>query len=154
MQGEFKTLVASILSACNRATIDFDSDVQGSIRALIVVSMKYIDKRDLFSAVMKESSFVDWQYIDNARLPGKNILGDSSTWLRMMQFTSFGSLDIPESEMQSQYPPLWCIYNSLRSSGAFDSTPLNSARAYSMNFSDACKMCILNNIEGVHCRSV
>lgn len=153
MQGDFRALVASVLSACNRATIDVDSDVQGSIKALIIVSMKYINKQELFATVMDKASFVDWQYIDNARPPGQNILGDSSIWLKMMHFADFGPLEMPDSEMRVQYPPLWCIYNSLRSSGAFESTHTGPARGYSMNFSDACKMCILNNIEGVHCRS-
>lgn len=75
-----------------------------------------------------------------------NILGDSDVWLQLMQFIEFGELSIPERLLQQQHPPLYCMHSEIVSQMA--------GRANKLNFSDSCKLLLLNNIEGLSSRTV
>jgi hypothetical protein len=69
----------------------------------------------------------------------RNLLGDGHTWLHVMQFLDFGEPKIPDRILQKQYPPLYCMHSAILASGT-------NGR---LNFNDACKILILNNIEGL-----
>lgn len=75
-----------------------------------------------------------------------NLLGDSDVWLQLMQFIDFGELKIPERLLQQQHPPLYCMHSEIVSQMA--------GRANKLNFSDTCKLLLLNNIEGLSSRTV
>lgn len=77
-----------------------------------------------------------------------NMLGDSGTWLQLMQFVDFGDLQIPERILQRQYPPLFCMY------AATSSQMHGVAEGSRLNFSDACKLLLLNNVEGLTSRNI
>lgn len=152
MQEECRPLVESLVSACQRSTIDLIGNLEDSVKALIIVSVKYIVKNDLFKCTLQEGGlFVDWNYIDALKHKGtvKNILGDSTVWLKLMKFIDFGDMSIPETKLRTDMQPLWCIYNSLRSSNVLRSERGLQKAAPSMSFSDVCKLFILNNIEGI-----
>ena len=77
------------------------------------------------------------------------MLGDSSIWLQLLQFVDFGEQPkLPERLMQSKYPPLFCMYATIKSQ--MRNFPENNR----LNFSDACKLLLLNNIEGLTSRSI
>lgn len=52
--------------------------------------------------------------------------------------------------MQSQYPPLYCMYSTIKSQQQQQAGDNNSK----LNFSDACKLLLLNNIEGLTSRNI
>lgn len=85
-----------------------------------------------------------------ARLRGSsNLLGDSSIWLQLMQFIDFGELKLPDRLLQKQYPPLFSMYVAVMSHSRAASK--NEAN---LNFSDVCKLLLLNNIEGLVTRNI
>jgi hypothetical protein len=69
----------------------------------------------------------------------RNLLGDGQTWLHVMQFLDFGEPKILDRTLQRQYPPLYCMHSAILASGT-------NGR---LNFNDACKILILNIIEGL-----
>ena len=77
------------------------------------------------------------------------MLGDSSIWLQLLQFIDFGDKPkLSERILQSSYPPLYCMYVTIMSQ--MKSYPEKNR----LNFSDACKLLLLNNIEGLTSRSI
>ena len=132
-----------------------------------------MDREALFQHVIP-NTFIDWEYVKGQTLssapsatstlssvmakhagfnsylalvakspsPQRNLLGDSSVWLQLMQFLDFGELKIPERLLQKQYPPLFCMYMAVMS------------QSTSLNFSDVCKLLILNNVEGLSTRNI
>ena len=188
--------IASLLSLFERATINMEESLANSVKSSIVICLKFVDKRSLFTSLLP-NTFIDWDYVANAggmglvvvdkkhlqqqqqqqqppALPssttsaassnfslissltclgvaaGKkiNMLGDSSVWLQLMQFLDFGDLKIPERVLQSKYPPLFCMYNTIQSQ--MKGYPEKNR----LNFSDACKLLLLNNVEGLTSRNV
>ena len=187
--------VASLLNLFERTTVNMDQSLSNSVKAAMLICLKFVDKRALFEFLLP-NTFIDWDYVSNAtgmgvvgttanassssvaNLPkqnttsssngkaanfslisslacmgvaGKkiNMLGDSSVWLQLMHFIDFGELKMPERLLQSKYPPLYCMY----------STIMSQMRGYHadknrLNFSDACKLLILNNVEGLTSRNV
>jgi hypothetical protein len=140
--------ISSLLNLCERATINMEREgISNAIKAIIIVCMKFVDKEALFKAVLPDV-YIDWDYVkahtgtsaapQNASCR-KNLLGDSSTWLHMMQFLDFGEPKIPDRLLQNQHPPLYCMHAAVMASGT----------GGKLNFNDACKLMILNNIEGL-----
>jgi hypothetical protein len=79
------------------------------------------------------------------------MLGDSTTWMSFLNFISFPDTDLPDLIIRNEYPPLWCILNSLKSSRVYEpnSQRLNTTSNQElMTFSDACKIFISINLEG------
>lgn len=86
--------------------------------------------------------YIDWEYVkgQTSSFNGKkNILGDGHTWMHLMQFVEFSDCGIPDRNLQTQHPPLYCLHAAIMAAGT----------AGKLNFGDACKMLILNNIEGL-----
>ncbi len=126
--------ISSILNLCERATINMEREgIANSIKAIIIICMKFVDKEALFKSVLP-SMYIDWDYIRaQGFLPGNsassvsggggggqqqhakknNLLGDSHTWLQLIQFLDFGDLKMPERILQSQYPPLYCMHSGM-----------------------------------------
>jgi hypothetical protein len=110
------------------------------------------EQEALFKAVLPDV-YIDWDYVrvqtnasgacitgmGNGTTTKKNLLGDGTTWQHIMQFLDFGEPKIPDRILQKQHPPLYCMHSAIMSSGT-------NGR---LNFNDACKMLILNNIEGL-----
>jgi hypothetical protein len=56
-----------------------------------------------------------------------------------MQFLDFREPRIPDCILEKQYPPLYCMHSAILASGTNGQ----------LNFNYACKILILNNIEGL-----
>lgn len=84
-----------------------------------------------------------------------NLLGDSAVWLQIMQFIDFGNLKLSERLLQQQHPPLFCLYVAVMSHVRNNSSKKNSTEeAPQLDFSDVCKLLVLNNVEGLSARSI
>lgn len=135
--------ISSFLSLCEKATIDLNGEgLSNALKASIVLCMKFVDKEALFKAVLP-STFVDWVYVKVQASSKKNLLGDASTWLQLMQFVDFGEPTLSARVLQSQYPPLYCIHAAI-----------GAQRASKLTFSDACKILLFNNVEGLTSRTM
>lgn len=154
-------LVSSLLTMCNASTIDLDSHTENAIKCIFGVCLKFIDKQKLVELVAPDT-FVDWAFINEYQQPSGragNLLGDSTVWMRLLSFVSFPDNGLPDNMIRSSYPPLWCIINSLKTSRVYDASgnsmqqsAVDGATNALLNFSDACKLCISINLEGVMSR--
>jgi hypothetical protein len=103
-------------------------------------------------SAMTSMAFVHGINASNKR--NGNMLGDSSVWLQFMQFIDFGDLKISERQMQISYPPLYSMYVAIMSQQMKTTQNLGSTQPLKLNFSDACKLLLLNNVEGLSSRNV
>lgn len=220
------TLIQSLLQACKKCTIDIDGNMENSIKAIMCICTKSVDKKKLV-ALVTNNMYVDWQYLqtfyagvcfgndsvppqtpvpldtnqaagsgaggdlhagEGKLLPNQgdtcspagflseqqglvvsgesseiNLLGSNTlTWLQLADHLSFPVNEgMQENLLRRNYPPLWCIYNSLRDSRVLDHTWVPSqqhqqqdGRSSKLNFSDVCKLCLLHNIESLPCKNV
>lgn len=192
-----RALTASFLSICKRMTINMDEGVGDALKTIFILCTSFVDRKKLYENVFP-GRYIDWSAFNdginhqasskggNNKL-NRNILGDSSIWLRVMDFVDFGDLKISEIVLQKQYPPLWNIYNTLKqcqclqtgvssqrpvfgvipksgfseqtnasgnSASSTSPTNVNPSQGRMFFFDDACKLCILNNIEGLISRHV
>ena len=148
------TMIASMLNICNKATIDMGSSVRDAVISIMVICLKFIDRKVLYAHLLGER-FIDWDYIDSAQLPKhRNFFGDASTWLQLCSFLQFAKLSVPESVLQRDHPPLWTVYSTVRSSGFLDMKGLPVQQPDKFNFDDVCKLFILLNIEGLASKHV
>lgn len=134
--------ISSLLNVCERTTINLEKgSLTDAIKAVIIICLKFVDKEALFQSVVP-NTYIDWDFVKGqaSLLNGKkNMLGDGPTWLHLMQFVTFAECSIPDRVMQMNYPPLYCLHLAIMSSGT----------GGKLNFSDACKLLLLNNIEGL-----
>jgi hypothetical protein len=56
------TAISSFLNLCEKATINLNESLSDSLKACIIVSLKFVDKEILFKDVLP-SSFIDWEYV-------------------------------------------------------------------------------------------
>jgi hypothetical protein len=138
--------ISSFLSLCEKATINIENEgLSNAVRAVVILCMKFVDKEALFKAVLPDT-FVDWTYVkvqsSSTTSLRKNMLGDASTWLHLMQFVDFGDPAVSTRVMQAQYPPLYCLHSAI------------SNLRCKLSFSDACKILIFNNVEGLSSRTM
>ena len=155
-----KLLTASILNVSSQASIDIKNNPIPSFKAIIAVCLKYIDKKKLIENTVPDL-FVDWEFVDNVKtdVGAGNLLGDSHVWIEMMNFVNFGGLQVSETVLKRNYPPLWCIYQSLRTSHVLEvdhdkRLDANGKQLRMLYFDDVCKLFILNNIQGLQGREV
>ncbi len=107
----------------------------------MIICMKFVDKEALFKSVLPDM-YIDWEYVRaQGFLTGSswssvsssggggssgggsamvmqhakktNLLGDSHTWLHLIQFLDFGDLKMPDRILQAQHPPLYCMHSCL-----------------------------------------
>lgn len=168
--------ISNLLMLCERATINLNESLTNAVKAAIIICLKFVDKEQLFTKVLPDT-FIDWEYVKGqcasasasssflptsgfiTKMRGRNLLGDSSVWLQLMQFIDFGEMNMPERVMQKSYPPLFGMYiavmSHLKKHPA--STPPQQQQLETpatLNFSDVCKLLLLNNVEGLTSRSI
>lgn len=172
--------IGNFVNFCDRCSIDLTKDTGGALKAAICLCMKFIDKRVLLNRVLPDF-YVDWEFVDMnmdstakshgpvmhkasrpdpAKLSG-NLIGDVTVWMQMIQFVDFGPLDMNEMLVKTKYPPLWCIYKTLKDSGVLPTESLSRHanheainKGKTLRFDDACKLCLLNNVIGLQSRTV
>jgi hypothetical protein len=139
---EHSVLIASIVSLCGRATIDICGGLDQVIRSIIVISLKYLDRKLLLDSVVP-FGYVDWNYVDNASniLGNKqNLLGDSEMWLHLLPYLDFGKLILEPLELKSMFPPIWTLYRTMEEHVGHDKD---------WTFNDTCKLFLLSNLIGI-----
>jgi hypothetical protein len=135
--------ISSIISICERTTINIEKEgISNMVKAIVIISLKYVNKEALFKAILPDM-FIDWDYVRNQSIMSsgkKNFLGDSASWLNLVHFMDFGALSLPDPVLQTKYPPLHCLHTAI--------TKASGTRG-KLDFGDACKLLILNNIDGL-----
>jgi hypothetical protein len=137
-----RVLIASIVSLCDRATIDMGSGIDRAIRSIISVSLKYLDRKSLLSDVVP-GGYVDWDYVDSSHsiLGNKqNLLGDSDIWLHLLPYIDFGKLSLEQQELKSLHPPIWTLYRTMEE---------HVGHSGLWSFNDTCKLFLLSNLIGI-----
>lgn len=144
-------LVSSILRICNNISIDIDDSIEKSVKTILCICLKFINKKKLVEKAIPENH-VDWDFVENHQFitqdkPSGNLLGDSVIWLKLLDFVSFPDTSLPDSVIRKNYPPLWCILSSVKESKVYSCIQKTDLEV--LTFSDVCKLCIANNLEGV-----
>jgi hypothetical protein len=101
---EISVLIASTVSLCDRATIDMGDGMSKAVGSIIIMSLKYMDRKLLLEKV-HPGAYIDWDYIeDSTNLIGnkQNLLGDTDMWLQLLPYLDFGKLTC---EVQEQPLP-------------------------------------------------
>jgi hypothetical protein len=107
------------------------------IKALIL-SLKYIDKKTLFSALFPDE-FADWDLAERTLGTTNNTLGDAETWLCLLSLLDWPHLtDKHRAEIESKHKPLAVIKNTLK-----------THNLDSPGWSTACRVLILQMIQGL-----
>jgi hypothetical protein len=136
-------MVASLVSLCDRATINTSDGIEKAIKCIVCLSVRYIDRVALLEKVVP-GAYVDWNYVDNSQmmlLNKQNLFGDSDVWLKLLHYLNFGSLDIEALEFRRLYPPIWTLYQTMEEHVGHNSTK--------WNFGDTCKVFFLSNLLGI-----
>lgn len=155
--------IASLLLLCRKSSISVTSNISESVKAILIICMKFINREELCKVVIPEHH-IDWEFImDN--FPDSNTqhnpLGDILIWLAILDRVDFGELKLPDMLMKRTYPPLFDIYNSIKESRALDvdcrkrNIPVRDdpSAPRKLYFNDACKLVILSNLVGISCKN-
>jgi hypothetical protein len=143
MSDNHRLLMASIVSVCDRATIDTSKGIARAIFSIIAVSLRYLNRQVLLEGIVP-GAYVDWDYVDSAHtiLSNKqNLLGDSDIWLQLLPYLNFGKLNLPIPELKKLYPPIWVLYKTLDEHVGHTDMP--------WGFSDTSKLFLLSNLIGI-----
>ena len=86
-------------------------DLRALVLKLIVLSVKYVSKRALWSARFGED-YVHWELVES--VTSKNILGGCREWLGLLGFCKWDDLNKHEGEIQTLHPPLLVLRRHMR----------------------------------------
>ena len=107
------------------------------VKALIR-SLKYVDKRDLFSTLFPDE-FADWDLADRTLGSANNALGDAETWLCLLSLLDWPHLtDKHRVDIELKHKPLAVIKNNLK-----------SHNLDAPGWATACRVLILQMIQGL-----
>jgi hypothetical protein len=107
------------------------------VKALIL-SLKYVDKRDLFSTLFPDE-FADWDLADRTLGSANNALGDAETWLCLLSLLDWPHLtDKHRVDIELKHKPLAVIKNNLK-----------SHNLDAPGWATACRVLILQMIQGL-----
>jgi hypothetical protein len=59
--------ISALLTLCERATINLNESLTNAVKACIVVCLKFVDKRAVYDALLKDA-FIDWEYITGSAI--------------------------------------------------------------------------------------
>lgn len=164
-------MIECLLRMCNKVTLHFENHMDQACKGCLVICLRFIDKRQLFEMVLGDL-YVDWDVVYAAVLPvQQNFLGGSGIWMNFMDLFNFGSVNIPEKEMQKNHPALYALYMCVKGCGFYSfkthqhalvtSTTATtevfenamkqrqSASSMMLSFDDVCKLYILMNVENM-----
>jgi len=94
--------VHHILTVGKRYSIDV-REMSVLLQKLIVLSVKFVSKRILWSARFGED-YVHWELVEG--LANKNICGGCAEWIGLLSFCKWDDLGKLESTIQSAHQPL------------------------------------------------
>ena len=113
-------------------------DLRSLVLKLIVLSVKYVSKRALWSASFGED-YVHWELVES--VSNKNILGGCTEWLGLLSFCKWDDLSKHEGEIQSSHPPLLVLRKHMRDCNL----DVGDATAWTL----VCKIFLLMLIQGL-----
>lgn len=89
-------------------------DLRALVLKLLVLSVKYVNRRSLWSARFdRPEDYVDWDLVE-ALPASKNILGGCTEWLGLLGFCRWDELGKQEGEIQTAHPPLHTLRRHMR----------------------------------------
>ena len=136
-----RDLLLRLLKIAEQYNMD-QKDLPSLVVKITVLSLKYIDHKELFNTLFPEH-YVDWD-LAACNLTATNALGDADSWLCLLSLFDWPALASPTSkesrEIELNHTPLSQIKASLKSNN------LDSP-----GWSTACKVLIIQLIQGLQC---
>lgn len=129
--------VHHILTVGKRYSIDV-RDLGQLIQKLVVLSVKFVSKKTLWSARFGEA-YVHWELVEG--LVNKNICGGCAEWIGMLSFCKWDELGKHESTIQTAHQPLQVLRHHMREC-CLDT---GGADAWTL----ACKLFLLMLVQGL-----
>ena len=114
------------------------TDLRGLLLKLIVLSVKYVSRRQLWTTRFGED-YVDWDMVEN--LSGKNILGGCVEWLGLLGFCRWDDLGKQEGGELQKHPALLGLRRHMKDC----SLDTGDGAAWTL----VCKMFLLTLIQGL-----
>ena len=109
------TLVSTLLQVGERFNTRTD-DLARLVRKLCAMSVRYVNRRELWSSLFGEDEFVHWDLLE--KHPGNgNVVGDLSAWLAILSVCGWNHLSRHEGEIAAGYASLLGIRKNMRDSG-------------------------------------
>lgn len=107
------------------------------VKALIL-SLKYVDRKALFSALFPEE-YADWELAERALGTTQNVLGDTDTWLCLLDLLDWPHLtEKHRQDIELHHRPLALI-----------KTALKSQNLDAPGWTTACRVLILQMVQGL-----
>ena len=114
------------------------NDLRALLLKLVVLSVKYVSRRQLWAARFEATDYVDWDMVEN--LTGKNILGGCVEWLGLLGFCRWDELGKHEAEA-AKHQPLAALRKHMKDC----SLDTGDEGAWTL----VCKMFLLTMIQGL-----
>jgi hypothetical protein len=107
-----KDLLLRLLKIGEHYNMD-QKDLPALLVKTIILSLKYIDRRQLFETLFPEH-YADWTLIDQIT-PTSNALGDTEPWLSLLSLLEWPALTDRDREIEQSHPTLFQIKAGLKS---------------------------------------
>ena len=109
------TLVSTLVNTAERYNTS-STDLKRLVAKLCVLSLRYVDRQELWCTLFGQDEHVDWPLIDKHPATA-NILGDLSCWLSLMAQCSWSSLQQHEGEISVAHPSLSVLRKNMKATG-------------------------------------
>lgn len=106
--------VQCMLTAGKKFSISVN-DLRMLLLKLIILSVKYVSKKNLWTTRFDKSDYVDWDLVDSQPLK-RNVLGGCAEWMTMLSFCSWEQLVKHEGVIQVHHAPLQALKRHMRES--------------------------------------
>lgn len=131
-----KQITDTVIAVAKRYNID-QKDIKKLLLKICIASFKYIDREEMWS-MMFDEDFIHWDLVKKHK---ENILGDSSTWICLLQFFSWDHLQKIEGVMKTSCPMLVALRSHMHTVGL----DIEKDRGWTLT----CKVKILSMLLGV-----
>ena len=140
-------MISSVVNLCSKATIELSTtSTKNAVIAIMIHGLKFINHDELYKTCLGHL-FIDTEYISSRRgLNAKNILGDTSVWIELMKFVSFGHPQLTDSMLALEYPLLYNLMAPISTARMFDDNG-GTAQTPKLTYDDLCKLFFLCNLE-------
>ena len=134
-----RDLLLRLLQFSDQYNVNQKDTVALPVKAL-VLSLKYVNRQTLFTSLFPYD-FADWDLAERTLGANGNTLGDAETWLTLLSLLDWPQLtEKHRVEIETQHPPLALIKAALK-----------AHNLDSPGWSTACKVLILQLIQGLQC---
>ena len=109
------TLASTLVNAAENFNTS-STDLKRLVAKLCVLSLRYVDRHELWDTLFGPSEHVDWALIDKCPA-NSNILGDLNCWLSLMSLCSWGGLQQHEGEISTGHQSLSGLRRNMKETG-------------------------------------